>query len=472
MKIINHVDCSLKFRRRRYFSSALLASALLLAAGVAINYRTVWCQIQAAAVIAITFVAMLFRERERKERTEHGVKQQHIVYCLNCRRTNQTALSFGSRVAVTRAESSIYEKLFVPIFSGSLMLGVWAGWIAYGALFHEGAHEAAVNEAIEVFFGFSDELPIFIHTMRAWLLFLFAVVSLFTHASFSLYHVVFLLLCSLLPPASATAQALSLDELTARTSLFCALFIVAETFEQNARYCAWLRTARGERNVVLVALHSALKGDRGTRPLVSTNHASIDVLSETEVGRAYSFFASASRIVSALRSSWILLVPLSGVPLGIVQVALMLALIARERSALASAVRSGKIDLIQFDTDALRTASKRNGAVRECQTSDSFVAEATMTTTASMTKPISSVRVAPLRPSSPIGPRRDLMAVATSTAAPATAPATTPAATQKRPPTPVDDSPQPPPPPLRTSGNLDHSRVMAIASRYRKPMLP
>lgn len=369
LRTISHVDCSLRFDARSYFFNAFCATALLLAAGLAINYRTVWCQIQAGAIIAVTIVALACREHERKERTEKGIKQQHLVYCLNCRRTSSVALVFGSRVAAERAATTIYEKLFVPIFSCSLMLGTWVVWVAYSALFHEGAHEKAFDQAIEVIFGFSENLPSVVHSMRALALFAAAVFSLFAKQSFSLWHAILILACSLFPPASGTAQELTLAELTARTALYATLFIVAETFELNARYCAWLRASRAERNGVLLAVQNALKGDRGAdRSTGAPLSIGIDLLTEVDVGRAYSLHTSAARVVTALRCGWILIVPCGATILGVIQVGLMLYLVARERTLIELAIRETRLDLVHFSSAPVRTVTSDKLAkqTKEC----------------------------------------------------------------------------------------------------------
>lgn len=360
-RVINQLDCSLHFRVGGYFRPALIASAAALLTGVGVSYRTQWCQVQAVAVILLVALALFARESERRTRVEYGIKQQNIVYCLNCRRTTNTALSFGTNVALARTESTAYEKLFMPVFSASLLLLGVAAWIAYGALFHEGAHEAAENKAIEVLFGFSDTIPGIIRSARVAILFLASILSLFLTSRFAIVHAVITFLAALLPPASGTPQALALTELIARIALYCTLFVVAETYELNARYCAWLRNAPVERNTLLLAVYCALKGDRGTKPLVDTASTTIDVFSEVEIGRDYSMYRSASRITTVLRSGWVLLVSCEGSALGVLQLLVMLLLLARERKILSRQIADNKVRFVHFEGEPHQTirASKR-----------------------------------------------------------------------------------------------------------------
>lgn len=365
-QIINYVNCTLRFGARTYFRDAFLSSLVLLSAGLAINYRTIWCQIQAAAIIVIAITALLCKERERKERVELGIKQQNLVYCLCCQRTSQTALTFGSRVALQQHESTIYEKLFVPVYGCSLMLTVWVIWVAYSALFHEGAHEAAVNQEIEVIFGFSEQLPPVLHTIRTFLLFTMAILSLFVNSTFSLIHLAVVLLCALLPPSTSTAQTLTLGELTSRTALFCTLFLIAESYEMNLRHNLWIRNARNERNTLLVAIQNAFKRDqeplraRKQKP-VDPQSVSIEVLSESEIGRSHYLSNSASHLVTALRSCWILLVPREAVPLVITQIIIMLFLIYSERKKLEHDVSEGKLRPVYIEGTAPRVSSSSIG---------------------------------------------------------------------------------------------------------------
>jgi len=364
----------LRFGARTFFRDALLSSLVLLAAGLAINYRTIWCQIQAAAIIVIAITALLCKERERKERVELGIKQQSLVYCLCCQRTSQTALTFGSRVALQQHESTIYEKLFVPVYGCSLMLSVWVIWVAYSALFHEGAHEAAVNQEIEVIFGFSEQLPPVLHTIRTFLLFMMAILSLFVNSAFSLIHMTVVLLCALLPPSTATAQTLTLGELTSRTALFCALFLIAESYEMNLRHNLWIRNARNERNTLLIAIQNAFKRDqeplraRKQKP-IDPQSVSIEVLSESEIGRSHYLSNSAAHLVTALRSCWILLVPREAVPLVITQIIIMLFLIYSERKKLEHDVSEGKLKPVYIEGTAPKVPSSSFGDQQQCLTS-------------------------------------------------------------------------------------------------------
>jgi len=398
---ISAIDCSLRLRVGTFFAPALASTALLLAAGVAVNYRTIYCQIQAAAVVLVAAAAVHVRERERKRRTETGVKEQRIVYCLQCGRTSETALAFGALVALTRGESSIYEKLHVPLFNASLMLGVWAAWVAYGALFHEGAHEAAVNAALEVSFGFSDTLPALVHAARLVALFAAAVVSLFARRAFALPHLGVLFLAALLPPAGATAQALSLGELTSRTALFAALFLVADAFELNARYCAWLRSPHSERNVVIAAVHCALKGDKPLpRPAPAPapeGSVSLDILSEAAAaagadvgGRSYSLHNSAAHLVTALRSAWVLLVSCEGASLALVLLVLMLALMLRERLVVRAQVTAKKLDFIRFDGGAVRALPIANSECHRASSSSTTPPPPLATNVSTSSTPVAS----------------------------------------------------------------------------------
>lgn len=364
-QIINYVNCTLRFGARNYFRDALIASIVLLAAGLAIVYRTIWCQIQAAAIILITIAALLCKERERKERVELGIKQQSLVYCMCCQRTNQTALTFGSRVALQQHDSTIYEKLAVPVFGCSLMLLVWVIWIAYSALFHEGAHEAAVNQEIEVIFGFSEQLPPVLHTIRTFLLFMMAMLSLFANTTFAVWHMAAVLLCALLPPSTATAQTLTLGELTARTALFCSLYVVAETYEMNLRHNLWIRNSRNERNSLLVAIQNAFKRDIESaraktiaqQRVPEQRAIYIDVLSESEVGRSYNLCNSVASLATGLRSCWILLVPREAAPLAIVQIIIMLFLIYSERKKLELDVTEGKLRPVYLEGSVSKDSS-------------------------------------------------------------------------------------------------------------------
>ena len=466
-KVIHHLDCSLRFRPRAFFLPALLASGVALLTGVAVAYRTEWCQVQALAVILLVGGALLWRERERRERVEYGIKQQNIVYCLNCRRTSQIALAFGSRVAATREESTAYEKLFVPVFSVSVLLLGLAAWIAYGALFHEGAHEAAEMKAIEVLFGFSDTLPRLISSARVLLLFGVTILSLFLSQKFALVHAGVVFLCALLPPASATPQALSLSELTARIALYCTLFIVAETFEMSARHCAWLRctTTPSERNTILLAFYCASKGDRGTRPLVDTASTSIDVFSEIECGRDYSVYRSAARLTSALRSVWILLVSSEVAALGVLQVLLMLALLARERKILSTHIADNRVRLVHLEGEPVRSVHTKRA--KECHTASAITSSMTTTTTTMMTA-TSSVVPAPSSPISAIArapPASTSMLAALVAQAPQErrVPPTPPQS--KTSPTPVQPSVRPPTQPLVPTPPLGVSRSTVVARR-------
>lgn len=325
----------MRFGVRTFYRDALLGATLLLTACFAISYRTIWCQIQAAAIILVSIAALVFRENERKQRIELGIKQQNLVYCMCCQRTSQTSLTFGSRVAALQKESTLYEKLSVPVFGSSLMLTVWIVWVAYSALFHEGAHEAAVNQEIEVIFGFSEQLPPVLHTIRTFVLFSMAMFSYFANATFALIHLSVVLLCALLPPSTATAQALTLGELISRTAQFCALFFVSEVYEMNFRYAMWLRAPKVERNSVLTAIQNAFKKDVEVRKPRSSDvprdAVSIELLAESEVGRSHYLSSSAAHLLTALRSSWVLLVPREAVALSFVQIFIIAFLLYSDR---------------------------------------------------------------------------------------------------------------------------------------------
>lgn len=339
----------------RFFLSSVLAFIVLQLAVPAVTYRAAWCQMQAYTALALLCVAIVLRERERRDQIELVVKPIDSVYCAECRRDDALSIIVGRR-AHTAGSDSAYERLFAPSVRCSLMVALWLAWLAYGALFHEGLHEHAIDSVVRAAIGFSSYVPEALRTARALVYFAMALVSLLAPQSAPV-HLALAALLLPFPTRTATPQALSFVSLAARTSLFVALFVVADLFEQVTAHCRWLRQHDPERSMTLAACEMAAGRARRVRlkrsggvdsGSASAGDVRIDMehaMQPSEVyGRRYSAHAAVRYFLVALRSAWLLVVSHRFMALGALQLALMLVMIARERLVLRRAIENKKLD--------------------------------------------------------------------------------------------------------------------------------
>ena len=349
----------------KFFLASLAAFLALELAAWGVANRAIWCQLQAYTGIGLLVLVLLTRERERRDKTELLVKPMDSVYCASCCSTESISVIVGSRAR--EYDNTVYQQLYVPMVRNSLMLALWLSWLAYGALFHEGRHEHAENSALSAVVGFSAYLPQALRTARALAYFVLALLSLVEPRT-ALVHTVIAVLLLPFPTGSATPQSLTLISLAARTSLFVALFVVAEIFELNSVHCRWLRKHDNDKAVTLAACEMALERAKRVRlkrveqPAgANSTDTIIDVGDESAFGRRYSPHMATRYFLVALRSAWILVVSHSFMVLGVLQLALMFVAIARERSTLRRQIETQKLRGVRIQDEKHAATAKESG---------------------------------------------------------------------------------------------------------------
>ena len=328
-----------------------LAVAALLAAGSAVANRAHWCPLQAYAVVLLLALALVLRTRNLLSTTHETVSVRSWAYCVDCKRESRACVYQG---ACLHKQSSLYEALFPRPVDIWLMIALWAGWVCYGALFHEGQHvhddmrlmtEAASGTA------FSEVLPTFVRFVRVMVLFVFAIFSHFVSDSDTPLHAALVILLALLPDTLATPQALSLLELSTRTLLFVLLFVASEILERVRPYTAYLSALDRNTSVVIVAIQMAR--NQAMRYAIASG---MDVyLQSPDVGpedtsaspeergrmeRRRTVTSVLARMRSSLRSMWVLISGPPAVGLAVIQILLVLFLLWFQSQRVTRIVRS------------------------------------------------------------------------------------------------------------------------------------
>ena len=325
------------------------AGSLTLAV-LAISHRSFWCQIQAYTVIGLFGVAFALFVRQYKRRMHECATVRSNSYCVDCRSESRASIYVG---ACMHREASIYESLYPRAVDFWLVVLLWAIWVCYGALFHDGKHVSEENKLLGSATGSlaGEMLPAALRLLRILFFFVASVVSFFASETSGPAHVIITLLLCLFPDAMSTPQALDTGELAVRTFVFVGLFLASESLERVRPYAAYVCTFDKDSSVIVVALQMALR--KAPRRSISSHWTSCLRASETsphehgssaeeraEIETRRTAARTFARARSSLRSLWVLVVSPVSFCFALVQVLLVYLIVWYHWSRVHASVRA------------------------------------------------------------------------------------------------------------------------------------
>lgn len=278
-------------RRRALGLLFQLALCLLL-----LTMRHAWCQAQAYAAIWSAIVAFVAHRAAHCDVANKLTSSDAKRYCTTCCSENGNSVAVG----VERAPPSYYERLFYrPVALAHIAFTISA-WIAYGALFHEGAH-TTLEDALLVESRPRAELgtgALLLPETLPWLLRNLRVLALVTLAAFSgalvkgvrswrfeRAHVVLFVALLLLPDSRSTPQALAGSQLALRSALFVALFWASEQLERARAHLDFVSHYTQASSALLLSVMMANREARRSRLSEERAAESSSLAIEANAGR-------------------------------------------------------------------------------------------------------------------------------------------------------------------------------------------
>lgn len=342
--------CMALHRTGHRTSDLVAALGSLTLAIFAISHRSFWCQIQAYTVIGLFGIAFALFVRQYKRRMHECATVRSDSYCVDCRSESRASIYVG---ACMHREASIYESLYPRPVDLWLVVLLWAIWVCYGALFHDGKHVSEENKLLGSATGSlaGEMLPAALRLLRILLFFLASVVSFFASETSGPAHVIVTLALCLFPDAMSTPQALDTGELAVRTFVFVGLFLASEALERVRPYAAFVCTFDKDSSVIVVALQMALR--KAPRRSISSQWTSCLRASETsphehgssaeeraEIETRRTAARTFARARSSLRSLWVLVVSPVSFGFALVQVFLVYLIVWYHWSRVHATVRA------------------------------------------------------------------------------------------------------------------------------------
>jgi hypothetical protein len=282
-------------------------TALMVLCAFALHLRLVWCRIQPLLALALLLCALVVRTD---------------------RRPSSSYTFDGSSTRLSHYECIRYAEL-VPRWH--LLLVVYAAWIAYGALFHEGRHVAddlAVLDGLLLPGDIGSAFIVSAVRLLTLLLLSCASMSPWSFARFTSRHASFGVasLCAVyaallaLPPINGVPQVLSVGETVGRCFFLILMFAASEAWRAVAEHSAFVtRACSGalsasevrdlQQRVREVAVRGAAKYSSIPPPTKNIEEGDGDdpVFIEDAVG--VEEFPVTLSTLSAMRSAWILTTP-------------------------------------------------------------------------------------------------------------------------------------------------------------------
>lgn len=358
-------------RRRATLSYRMELAVAVLSLGLssfAISRRDHWHQLQAYTVLSLFSVAfVLFSTRSAREK-HRSIDVKTDTYCVDCKDESRATISVGLDSV---GETSLYERLFARPVDAWVIVAVWAVWICYGALFHDGQHVFDENKLLDgiVSSSFAHSLPPFLRGLRHVILYGFAVASLFSKSVDTAHSVVFVLL-SFFPSTLSTPQELALGALFVRAVVFFMLFLLSESIERVRPYAWYVMLYDDKKSVLLAAVQMARR--EAHRSSVSTRCSPFLAMpnAHTVQGggsnpaetllheRRRDIDKILSRVRSPLRSAWVLVVSPNAYASAMSLLVLMLAITWFNWRCVGNAMRS-KSNLLRVLLQQKRSTRKR-----------------------------------------------------------------------------------------------------------------
>jgi hypothetical protein len=285
-------------------------TALMVLCAFALHLRLVWCRIQPLLALALLLCALVVRTD---------------------RRPSSSYTFDGGSTRLSHYECIRYAEL-APRWH--LLLVVYAAWIAYGALFHEGRHVAddlAVLDGLLLPGDIGSAFIVSAVRLLTLLLLSCASMSPWSFARFTSRHASFGVasLCAVyaallaLPPINGVPQVLSVGETVGRCFFLILMFAASEAWravaEHNAfvtRACSGALSASEVRDLQQRVREVAVRGAAKYSSVPSSSKKNIEegvgeddesVFVEDAVG--VEEFPVTLSTLSAIRSAWILTTP-------------------------------------------------------------------------------------------------------------------------------------------------------------------
>jgi len=370
---------------RRYAARSGVVLALLTGGALAVAYRTTLCQLQAYAILLLSIVALGLAVQHASLRRECTVEVLRSPYCIECKGESRAAMVIGQFVS---AVSSNYERFYMRVPRLHLALVAWLAWIAYGSLFHGARHNAAedayvarvaaalssgaVGSAVAAHLREARVVVLWLNALYSLLVEHWRVRTIGTpvhqqqqsaaHRALQSTGLFFALLFA--PTAESTAQSLSPLSALARTALFAALFFADETLGRAHQYAAWINSYTASYRVQLVGLLMALGSAKPHRPSKSRQVDDVVIplhgaaSASPIVGRRFSLDGKLAEWAVVVRCAWLLVANNGALALGLVQLALTLALLAVVRRDTLRTARA-KYPLLQTDSERAAPPRRR-----------------------------------------------------------------------------------------------------------------
>jgi len=330
------VNASLRRTSHAWLELSIAVLALLLSS-LAISNRAYWCQLQAYTVLGLFGVTLLLYVRQYTRRLHESVAVRNNVYCVDCKRESRMTVFMGARL---HRQPSVYEALNPRPIDAWLIVFVWAVWVCYGALFHDGKHVHDENELLHEATGgmFGDNLPGLLRDARVVALYFVSLESFFSGQA-RLGGIGALLFLALFPDSTSTPQSLDTPALIVRSLVFVSLFVASEVIERLRPYAAYIAAYDRFNSATVVVYQMALRkalrrsiSSSMTAYLCASGLASTDQHSATAEERAdYETRRAAERVLvrlsSPLRSAWVLIVSPMAYAFALVQIAMSLAIV-------------------------------------------------------------------------------------------------------------------------------------------------
>src|SRR3990172_8932372 len=107
---------------KRYFWLVAVVLAVLLIGAAAVAHRALLCQLQAYAILLLSFVSFALYVNYTSVCRECTVDTLRSPYCIECRRESRGAMVVGRQVADI---SSNYERFYMSMMRMHLAAFVW-----------------------------------------------------------------------------------------------------------------------------------------------------------------------------------------------------------------------------------------------------------------------------------------------------------------------------------------------------------
>lgn len=198
-------------------TSILLSTTFLMLGCVAVSHRGLFCQLQAYVVIVTLIVSYIMYDSRVEDMKGRRSSIHGGLHCVDCGGPSRAVVKVGWN----HKAGTLYDAVFYDPINVWAMLAVWGGWVAYGALFHEGAHIADENALLEESSGV-------LRTVRVFLLVTFSFSSLLGPSEHTYQTAFVCAILTLFPDVRSTPHSLDAVELAVRTGVFITLFITSE----------------------------------------------------------------------------------------------------------------------------------------------------------------------------------------------------------------------------------------------------